>query len=233
MYHRIILFAIVALNFAASLVPLSALGQQRPDELPSAIPNRPAPPIPIEVFVGTQGLNFQMIVSKHFSPESRIGFFNVTSFVGTYSNEQKRNQYLAQAFLTADIWDALSFNAGMSMNYFSGFRPSAGLQYVKGGREYLLVVLPRFDLSESFNFETFGLFEYKPQLSAEWSLYSRLQALYNHNTREGFHDRSYVYARIGASFHNVQFGIGANVDFYGPQRINENSIGVFFRTELF
>jgi len=224
----------LALLLIVGNVSLAPIFAQPPSEgNPTAPPKRPSPPVPIEVFAGTQGLNFQMIVSKHFAPESRFGFFNVTSFVGNYANELRRNQYLSQAFLTADIWGGFSINAGASMNYFNGFRPSAGLQYVIGSREFLLVVLPRIDLTETFNIETFGLLEYKPQFSEQWGLYSRVQVLYNHNTRLGFPDRSYGYARLGVSYQNIQLGIGANIDFYGPQRINENSIGIFLRTELF
>ena len=119
------------------------------------------------------------------------------------------------------------------MNYMTGFRPSAGLQYVFANRQLLAVVLPRFDLTQTYNFETFGLFEYKPKFTQNWGLYSRVQGLYNHNTKLGFHDRSYIWLRLGASYKNFQFGLGTDLDFYGPDQINENSFGGFIRTELF
>jgi hypothetical protein len=206
---------------------------QKPDNPENGKPSKPNPPIPVEVFAGSKGLNFQMIVSKHFSPASRFGFFNVTNFVGDYDNNQRRNQYLAQSFLTVDVWKGISVNAGVSMNYFSGFRPSAGLQYVFANRKYLAVVLPRFDLTQTRNFETFALFEYKPMFTEKWGLYTRIQGLYNRNMKQEFHDRSYVYLRVGASYKNFQFGVGGNFDFYGPNRINENSFGGFVRAELF
>ncbi|TDK47925.1 hypothetical protein [Algoriphagus formosus] len=220
---------LTAILIAISVTDLMA--QQ--GEVLTGPPPKMSPPIPVEAFAGDKGLVFQMIVNKRFSPESRFGFFNVTNFVGDYSVEDQRNQFLSQSFVTADIWKGLSANVGASLNYMTGFRPSAGLQYVFANREILAVILPRFDLTQTYNFETFGLFEYKPKFDQDWGLYTRAQALYNHNSKLDFHDRSYVWLRVGAAYKNFQFGLGANFDVYGPAKINENSYGVFIRTELF
>jgi hypothetical protein len=217
----------------ALMTTSATFAQQKIDSLGSNKPPKISPPIPVEVFAGNKGLVFQMIVSKHFSPKSRFGFFNVTNFVGDYETTNQKNQYLSQSLITADIWKGISVNAGVTMNYVTGFRPTAGLQYVFANRELLAVVLPRFDLTQTYNFETFGLVEYKPKFNNNWGLYTRVQGLYNHNTKFEFHDRSYVWLRVGASYKNFQFGLGGNFDVYGPMKITENSFGVFLRTELF
>jgi len=223
---KIIMTAIMAIVAVTNLIA------QQNDSLRMPPPQM-SPPIPVEAFSGYKGLVFQMIVNKHFSPKSRFGFFNVTNFVGDYAIENPRNQFLSQSFVTADIWKGLSVNAGVSLNYITGFRPSTGLQYVFANRQLLVVVLPRFDLTQTYNFETFGLVEYKPKFNKEWGLYTRAQGLYNHNTRLNLHDRSYFWLRVGLSYKNFQFGLGANVDFYGPAKIFENSFGCFIRAELF
>jgi hypothetical protein len=217
----------------ALFISSTVFAQKRVDSLSSGKPPKMSPPIPVEVFAGNKGLVFQMIVSKHFSPKSRFGFFNVTNFVGDYETTNQKNQYLSQSLITADIWKGFSINAGVTMNYMTGFRPTAGIQYVFANRQFLAVVLPRFDLTQTYNFETFGLVEYKPTLKNDWGLYTRVQGLYNYNTKLEFHDRSYVWLRVGASYKSYQFGLGANFDVYGPMKINENSVGVFVRTELF
>lgn len=197
------------------------------------LPQKMTPPIPVEVFAGDKDLVFQMIVSKRFSPKSRFGFFNVTNFVGDYETTNQKNQYLSQSFLTTEIWKGISLNVGASMNYKTGFRPSAGLQYVFANRKLLAVLLPGINLTQTYNFELFGLIEYKPKFKNNWGLYTRIQGLYNHNTKLNFHDRSYVWLRAGVSYKNYQFGIGSNFDFYGPLKVNENSMGLFVRAELF
>jgi hypothetical protein len=222
---------IIMLIFSG-IISANTLCAQHSDSLEMK-PPKMSPPVPIETFAGNKGLVFQMIVSKHFSPKSRFGFFNVTNFVGDYATTNQQNQYIAQSFVTADIWKGLSVNAGVTMNYMTGFRPSAGLQYLFANRQVLMVVLPRFDLTQTYNFETFGLFEFKPKFTKDWGLYSRFQGLYNHNTKLDFHDRSYIWLRLGASYRNFQFGVGSDIDFYGPGKTNENSFGGFIRTELF
>ena len=155
------MYKFLLISFA--LVTSSAVfAQNRMDSLTNGKPPKISPPIPVEVFAGNKGLVFQMIVSKHFSPKSRFGFFNVTNFVGDYETTNQKNQYLSQSLITADIWKGFSVNAGVTMNYMTGFRPTAGLQYVFANREFLAVVLPRFELKQTRNFLTFGLVEYKP-----------------------------------------------------------------------
>lgn len=192
-----------------------------------------SPPIPIEAFAGNKGLVFQMILNKSFGQKSRFGFFTVTNFVGDYADQNQQNQFLSQSFLTANLWKGFYINAGVSLNYMTGFRPSAGLQYVFAKRNFLAVILPRIDLTQTKNFETFGLVEYQPKFNKEWGLYTRIQSLFNQNTQLNFHDRSYVWLRLGASYKNFQFGWGMNIDYYGPAKLNENSFGAFLRTELF
>lgn len=207
--------------------------QNHTDSLAKQKLSKPNPPVGVEFFSSTNHLAFQMMASKYFSPKSRFGFFNVTHFVGDYKTTNQKNSYLSQSFITADIWKGLSLNAGVTMNYMTGFRPSAGLQYVYGSKKLVAVFLPRFDLTHTYNFETFGLVEYKPKFKNDWGLYTRIQGLYNHNTKLDTHNRSYVWLRLGASYKNFQFGLGSNFDFYGPLKTNENNVVIFVRTELF
>jgi hypothetical protein len=216
----------------AFMFTIGGMAQPITDSLTNTKSRKISPPIPIEAFAGNKGLVFQMIVSKPFHQTSRFGFFNVTNFVGDYTSSVQKNQYLSQSLITANVWKGLSLNAGVTMNYMTGFRPTAGLQYVYANRKFLAVVLPRFDLSATYNFETFGLLEYKPMFDKNWGFYARVQGLYNHNTKLNFHDRSYVWLRTGAQYKGWQFGIGAQHDVYGPVRVQENSIGIFLRTEL-
>jgi hypothetical protein len=127
----------------------------------------------------------------------------------------------------------LSVAGGATLNYVTGFRPTAGLQYTLANRQWLLVLLPRMDLRDDNNLEGFALLEYKPRLTKTLGLYSRLQGLYNYNTRQEYHDRSYLYARLGLTYQHYAFGFGANFDQYGPFRAAASTYGAFIRAELF
>lgn len=154
-------------------------------------------PIPVEIFAGNKGLYFQMIVSKQFAPTSRFGFFNVTSFSGNYQETNQSADLYSQAMLTAQVWRGISLATGLStfgssMGTPLSVRPTAGLQYLFANRQFLAVIVPRFDLTQTYNFETFAVFEYKPMLSEKWGIYTRVQGLFNYNTKSDLHEVSNI-----------------------------------------
>jgi len=191
------------------------------------------PPVPVEVMAGNTYLNFQMIIIKHFSPTSKFGFFNVTTFNADYNNDKFKNESLIQSFLTFDLFKGISLNAGALLNSRTGFRPNAGLQYTLANRKLLLVLFPHIDLTETYNFEIFSLLEFKPPIKGNWGLYTRLQTVYNYNSKLGFHERSFINLRLGLSYKTFAFGLGDNVDYYGPNHDNTNNFGVFIKADLF
>lgn len=192
----------------AMLLVVSVTLAQPADSLTKPRSPKPEPPIPVELVAGSKGLNFQSILSKRLASGSRFGFLNITTFFADYRNDKLRNEYISQSFLTADLGKGFSVNAGVSVNHFSGIRPTVGLQYLFATKSLLLLLLPRADLTETYNVETFGLIEYKPRFSKQWSLYSRIQVLINYNTKLTIHERSHTYLRIGASYQNFQLGVG-------------------------
>ena len=50
------------------------------------------PPIPIEIVPGHKRFWYQMVMKKHFTPESKFGLFTVTQFFTTYENNSDNNQ---------------------------------------------------------------------------------------------------------------------------------------------
>ncbi len=189
-------------------------------------------PIPIQIFTTSDYMSFEMNINKKFQAGSRLGFFNVTTYRGYYDNDQSQNEYLTQSYLVYELTGGLSLSAGALMHFIYGFRPTAGLQYSYISPEFLMVLFPRFDLTEDHNFEIFGFLEYKPPLDADWALYSSLQGMYNHNVELNAHDRSYIFLRLGVTHTKYTIGMGGNIDFFGPDKANENRLGAFLRVEL-
>ncbi|MBD3903320.1 hypothetical protein NAL32_02610 [Chryseobacterium sp. Ch-15] len=190
-------------------------------------------PIPLEAFASNKGVLMQMVVTKHLVPQSKFGIFALTEYYGDYKNDQSKNKYLAQTYLTYDILKGMSVVSGVAINQANGFRPTAGLQYVLKKKDFFVLLLPRVDLTETNNMEAFGIFEYQPKFNENWGLYTRFQGLYNHNTSANLHEISYARLRAGLSYKNYQFGLGANFASYGPAKHKENSFGIFVRTQLF
>jgi hypothetical protein len=218
-------------------IRLSPLSAQSPDSLQKVNVPAQGAPIPIELFAGNNGYAFQLIVSKQFSPQSKFGFVNVTGFSGDYNTANQTSDFLSQSYLTVKVWRDISVAAGLSAMGYSRtpltVRPTAGLQYLHISRDFAVVVIPRFDLTQTYNFETFAVLEYRPMLSKNWGIYTRVEGLYNYNTKLGFHEISSINLRLGLSYRNIQFGIGTNSDFYGPDNQNSSNFGLFIKTDLF
>jgi hypothetical protein len=223
--------------FIALCIKLCPVFAQTTDSLQTAdIPAQSAP-IPIELFAGNQGFSFQLILSKQFSPTSKFGFFNVTSFASGYKQANQTSSFISQSCLTVEVWKGISVIAGLSAMDFPGtsleVRPTAGLQYLLISRDVSVFVLPRFDLTQTYNFETLAVLEYKPMLSKSWGIYMRAEGLYNYNTKLGYHEITEINLRLGLFYKNVQFGVGSIQDFYGPDSYNVNNFGLFIKTDLF
>jgi hypothetical protein len=109
----------------------------------------------------------------------------------------------------------------------------AGVQYVFANPKWLVVFAPTIYLTESKEIETFALLENKTPLSQKVKLYTRIQGLFNQNTVENVHERSYLYLRLGVNLRNLSYGIGANFDRYAPIKISKTNYGVFLKAELF
>lgn len=196
------------------------------------VPSFHNPPINVEPMVGSRGLSFQMIIDKKIKSLPQVGFFSVTD-LNTDWGERNLNDVMTQANLTLDLVKGLRLNAGFHYTPVTGIRPSAGLIYSFVNEKWLIIASPRIDLQQNPNIEGIVLAEFKPKINENWSIYTRVQGLYSHMTEISDHRRSYIRARAGLSYKEIAFGVGANIEYYGPLKHNENNIGVFTKIMLF
>lgn len=190
------------------------------------------PPINTELLLSNRGMAFQMIIDKKFKSIPKLGFFNVTSLVGEWDNDEIKD-YMTQSSLTYEITKGLKLAGGFHITPVKGMRPIAGLIYTKSNKTWLFVANSRIDFSNDTNVEGLILVEYKPEINKKRRFYSRLQALYEYNTIIDKQTRSYLMARAGLSYKEFTFGLGTNIDYYGPEKSNENSFGGFANFLLF
>jgi hypothetical protein len=194
---------------------------------------RHSPPIPVEFMVGNNRLFFQMSISKPILPNSKLGFFNITSFQTDYKESKKEPDFVSISWLYYNVYKGIAPLAGVAMNYVNGISTFAGVQYVFANRKVLFVAAPSVFLTESKNLEIFTKFEFKPDINPKIKLYTNLQGLLNRNTKENHHARSYFYSRIGLTQKGISYGLGANFDSYSPLKIRKNNFGVFVKADLF
>jgi hypothetical protein len=187
------------------------------------------PPTPVELTVGNHRLGVQFLMNEHFTPTSRFNFLTVTSFSSNYNNDLNNLDLISNSQVGYDIYKGISVAVGLSVNSKTGLVPVAALAYVFANERVLFVLAPSVYISENYNLEGLTVLEYKPTITKNINLYSRVQGLYNNNTKENFHERSYIQLRAGLGVQNCQFGLAANFDYYGPAKILKENYGVFIR----
>ena len=191
-------------------------------------------PIPLEIFLGGDGWTSQLIIDKKFAADSKFGFFGLSYLKADYDNAEFLRESINLAFLKYDLFKSVSLLSGAVFNSHWGFRPYAGGQYAYHSRTFMGVLNSGFHLTETKNFESLAIAEYRPAIKGAWSLYTHVQGLYSRNTRIGEHDRSFLYSRLGLSYKTFSFGCALNYDWYGygPMKIKNHQFGIFISTLL-
>lgn len=188
-----------------------------------------APKVPtmVEVMPGHERLFYQMVVKKKFSPSSKVGFLSVSTFSSSYRNDLNDLELVMPVLINYNFYNDFSVVAGTTINNMVGFSPVAGLQHSFANREWVAVSIASFFLNSTRNMELFGIYEYKPQINETFTLYTRLQYMYIHSFAANHHARSFLQLRTGLKKAAFNFGLGANLDQYGPEKLFRSNYGVF------
>ncbi|WP_296147514.1 hypothetical protein [uncultured Flavobacterium sp.] len=195
-------------------------------------PTTPIAPTPVEVNAGNNRFGVQFLITKHFSPQSKLNFFSITSFESDYDNNPENFDFITNTQAGYEFLKHLSAVAGLSVNSKAGLTPTVGLKYLFTNREILFVLTPTYSLTETKNLQGVLLLEYRPALTKTLSLYSRLQSMYIYDTQNSQHQRSYYQLRLGTGIEKYQFGFAANLDYYGKAKILKENYGVFLKVNF-
>ena len=194
----------------------------------------PIPPLPMELMFGHERMDYQLVMKRNFTPQSKFSVLAIAVFSENYGKGKKLGNSVVIPFQVnyALGKSGLSLAAGGEANSVAGFGTTVGLTHSKATKEILAISVLSYQLSSAQNVKFFGLYEYKPALNQKWSIYSRLQLTYNQGMAEGFHNRSFLYLRAGLKKGPVGFGLGANFDAYGSEKVARENYGVFTRWEF-
>lgn len=193
---------------------------------------RPQPPVPAEILLGNENIYFQLAFKKKFSPASKFNFFSLATYTADYGNDPGENRLIILAQGSYTIGKGFGVMAGTDMNSVVGFSPVVGPQHHFASRQFLAVTILSYFLNEGNDLKLFGLYEYKPPINDNWSIYTRVQFIYNHSLAEGEHNRSYLYLRAGVKRNALIVGVGAQLDQFGPSKVFKDNYGVFVRWEF-
>ncbi|CAN5247653.1 hypothetical protein BH23BAC2_BH23BAC2_07980 [soil metagenome] len=190
------------------------------------------PPVTIEFLAGNSRLFSQLILNRSITKNQTFGLLNVSSFAANYENNGSNNEYFSFSALNYRIGNGFSVNAGGTFNTAEGLKPLLGMQYTYSNKELLIIYLPAYYYLHSRKIFNLILLEYRLKITNKWSSYSRLQANYQYDFEISSHFRSYLYLRLGATYKNITFGAGTNLDQYGPNKAFKENYGAFIKLNL-
>lgn len=194
----------------------------------------PIPPTPIELMFGHERLDFQLVFKRNFRPESKFSILAIAVFSENYAKMKRVGDSVVIPFQVNYALGKSGFSlaAGAEANSAAGFGTTLGMTHAFANRTWLAISVLSYQLSESQDLKLFGLYEFKPALNETWSIYSRVQFVYNYGLAETVHNRSFLYLRAGLKKGPLGFGLGANFDQYGSEKITRQNYGLFTRWEF-
>jgi hypothetical protein len=194
------------------------------------LPSAASSPIPVELMTGSRYVSLNLVMSKGLSPASRWGFFHLTTLVLDYDGHEDDDLAL-QSLLFFEPLDRFRLTAGAFYGSGPGFSPTAGVQFVNSGPEWLVLLAPRVNLEAEPSYSVFSILRHTRRLTARIVVYASLQALNTFDANG--HIKSYQWSRIGLDLRGTQVGVAVNLEELGPAPRVQVSAGAFVRRELF
>ncbi len=185
------------------------------------------PPIPVEVLFGNESIFSQLVLNRDFSPNSKFSLFSLTNYTSVYNNEEEENDLAIINQITYKLGKGFGLMGGVNMNSAVGLTPVIGPKHVYISSNFLAVSIFSYSIDGKHDMSLFGLYEFTPSINEKIALYTRLQFLYDYSIGERHHNRSFMYMRIGLKSNKLNFGFGANLDQYGPDKDFLDNYGAF------
>ncbi len=185
------------------------------------------PPIPVEVLFGNEAIFSQLVLNRDFSDNSKFSLFSVATFTSVYNKEEKENDLAIINQISYDLGKGFGVMGGVNVNSAVGLTPVIGPRHVYVSPKFLAVSIFSYSVDGKHDMGLFGIYEFTPPVHEKVFLYTRLQVLFNHSIGESHHNRSFMYLRIGLKRSKLNFGFGANLDQYGPDKDFIDSYGAF------
>ena len=80
--------------------------------------------------------------------------------------------------------------------------------------------------------EAAGLVEFKPVLSENLRLFTRIQGFYSHDLEKNERERGILNFRLGLTVKKYTVGLGSNFDYYRPSVNEIQNFGGFVRVDI-
>ncbi|WP_350287402.1 hypothetical protein [uncultured Croceitalea sp.] len=189
----------------------------------------------LELFSGLKKTDFTLLSGYAINNSNTLSITTLAFF-------QKFREKEHQIFDEVGVQPTLFWNIGKSVaigpslyyNSFGGYSERLSAKFTLKSSKTLLVVIPTAAYSEKKDAglaEIFAQFQLHTPLSEKISLWFNGQFLTVWDKFKA-HSRSFQQLRLGLSYKGHQLGFGSDFDQYGPEPIQESSLGLYYRKTL-
>jgi hypothetical protein len=124
-----------------------------------------AQPIPIELMMGHKYGTVNLSFSKDFTQKCRLGFFHMNTVQFDYK-DKNNNSFILQDQIYIETFKNLRIAGGVVYSN-GGFNPTAGLQYVYGGKKLFFLCAPRINIESDPSYDIMTILQYIPDIFGE------------------------------------------------------------------
>lgn len=187
-------------------------------------------PTAFELFGGNNRSSVQLNLKR--SIFNKIDFTNLTIATADYKNTLPENELIMINSLVYQFHKNINIGGGLQYHFKKGFIPNISISFSHINQTWMFLLTPYFQMLPTRNIETIGIIEFKPKLTENLRLYSRVQGLYNYNFAYNGHERSFLDFRLGLKINKFAFGVASNLDYYGPKKIFKENYGGFLKIDM-
>jgi len=175
--------------------------------------------------------SINLVLTKPVAPGSRWGVFHQSTLVAGYDEDEVEDDVAMQSLLTFAPGGGFRLTAGTFYGSVPGVSPTVGMQYLRPGARWFVLVSPRVNVERDPSYSVFSILRYTHGTAPKTRLFLSLQALNTFDADR--HIKSYQWMRVGLDMRGTQFGLGVNLDEAGPKPQVEARVGLFVRREIF
>ncbi|KAA3623548.1 MAG: hypothetical protein DWP94_05755 [Flavobacterium sp.] len=189
----------------------------------------------VELFSGLDKTDFTLF-SSYTINESRTLSLNTLAFFQKFNDEENHgfDEIGVQPTLFWNLNENIAVGSSLYYNSFAGFSERLSAKFTLKNSRVLFVLIPTVAHSEQTNHsyaEAFAQLQFNKPINDNISLWFNGQFLTIWNEFKN-HSRSFQQLRAGVSYKGHQFGIGLDLDQYGPNPIEKSSFGLYYRKTL-
>lgn len=189
----------------------------------------------LELFKGLDKTTFNLLSSHQINEANSLNLTTLGFFENYGSNENRGfNEVGIQPTLFWNFSKSFSIGPSIYYNSIAGFSQRISAKYTSKSERLLIVLIPtigHYQQEKNIYAEAFAQFQFNVPIKESISFWMNGQFLTVWDTFTT-HSRSFQQLRTGISIKKQQFGVGLDLDRYGPEALSRRAIGIYYRSIL-